>query len=152
VQFVEMPYAEMGPALQQGRIAAACATEPFLSATKSVGAEIGNLSGAVGGAYLLAGWFGEDAWLQKNPEALRRFASAMQQAARWGNAHPKESAAILVRYTKINPDAIAGVTRAHYDEGDRVDVKYLQPIVDILAKYGKLTPFPAADLVWRPAP
>ena len=151
VQFVEMPYAEMAPALQQGRITAACVTEPFLGATKAVGTEIGNLSAAVGGQYMLAGWFGQDSWLQRNPEALRRFATAMQQAARWANAHQKESAAILVKYTKITPETAATMSRAHYDENDHLEVRYLQPLVDILAKYGKTQQAPAADLIWHPS-
>jgi hypothetical protein len=43
------------------------------------------------------------------------------------------------------------MTRAHYDENDHLEVRYLQPLVDILAKYGKTTQAPATDLIWHPS-
>lgn len=150
VQFVEIPYAEIVPALQQGRISAGLLTEPFLSNARAATTQLGNLSEAVGGHYLLAGWFASDAWLAKNADAAKRFAAVMQQTARWGNAHQRESAPILARYTKIDPQIAATMPRAHYDDGGGVDPRTIQPLLDIMVKYGKLAPFPAADLVWTP--
>ena len=119
--FIEVPYAEMGVALGQGRIAAACVIEPFTTATKSVAQTIGNLNDAIASRYLLAGWFATDSWLQKNADAARRFVGSMGKIARWANAHQSDSAGILTRYTKIPPDVAAVMARSHYDESSRVD-------------------------------
>lgn len=150
VQFIEMPYAQMGAALQAGRISAAGETEPFITSSKDVAQVIGSMNEAVAKHYLMAGWFSTDGFLKENPETARRFIAAMQQSARWANAHPKEATAILVRVTKINPDVAAVMARDYFDESSRPDPKLLQPVIDMLMKYGKLTPFAASDLLWTP--
>lgn len=147
VQFLELPYAQMGIALQQGRVSAATAIQPFVSQMSADATILGNLSVAPQGRYLLAGWFAMQPYIEQNPEAVKRFALAMRQAARWANTHPKESAAILQRYTKTDP-AQAVTTRAHFAEDARFDPQLLQPIIDIMVHYGKVTPIPASNLIW----
>jgi NitT/TauT family transport system substrate-binding protein len=141
----------MGVALAQGRIAAACVIEPFTSSIKSGARMLGNLNAAVASRYLLAGWFATEAWLAKNSDAARRFVSAMGQTARWANAHQRESAPILVRYTKILPEVAAVMARARYDDSPRVEPRVLQPVIDVMVKYGSLAPVAAADLIWTPS-
>jgi NitT/TauT family transport system substrate-binding protein len=150
VKFVEMPYSEMGVALDQGRVAAAGNTEPFITAAKDVARVVGNMNTAVAPRYLMAGWSSTDDWLQKHPDTAKRFIASMQQAARWANSHPKESAAILARITKISPDVIAVMARDQFDESARPDPRLLQPVIDLMMKYGKLAPFTATDLLWLP--
>jgi NitT/TauT family transport system substrate-binding protein len=149
-QFIEMPYAQMAAALQAGRISAAGATEPFITSSKDVAQVIGSMNEAVAKHYLMAGWFSTDGFLKQNPETARRFIGAMQQSAKWANAHPKEATAILVRVTKINPEVAAVMARDYFDESGKPDPKLLQPVIDMLMKYGKLTPFTASDLLWTP--
>jgi len=126
VQFIEMPYAEMGAALQAGRISAAGETEPYITSSKGVAQVLGSMNAAVANHYLMAGWFSTDGYLQRNPETARRFIAVMQQTARWVMA------------------------RDYFDESGRPDPKLLQPVIDMLMKYGKLTPFAATDLLWTP--
>lgn len=144
IQFVEIPYAEIGAALQAGRISAGCLIEPFITGMKDTRI-LANLNGAVANQYLLAGWFAMDSWVQKNPDAVKRFVSAVQQAARWGNAHQAESAGILARYTGTSPADAATMTRARYDTGPDVSPQWIQPVIDLLQKYGKMTGLPAAS-------
>lgn len=148
VQFVELPYSEMAVALQQGRIDGAGVIEPFITAAKSIARVAGNLNDAIASRYLLSGWCADAGWLGRNPEAARRFIAAMQATAKWANAHPKDSAKILLQYTKITPEVAAAMARSHYDESQRIDAAMLQPVIDAMVKYGKLQPFPAADLIW----
>jgi hypothetical protein len=51
---------------------------------------------------------------------------------------------------KIAPDVLATMTRAHYDEVARVDVSEIQPVINVMEKYGGLKPFPASDVIWTP--
>jgi ABC-type nitrate/sulfonate/bicarbonate transport system substrate-binding protein len=138
----------MGTALQQHRIAAALMTEPFASAAKPVARVLGNAGAAVGDKYLVMGWFAPDAWTAQNGETIRRFRLAVAKAASWANAHPDQSAAILVRYTKMTLDTVRSMARAKYDTSGTLDPALMQPVIDAAAKYGTLThSFPASELI-----
>ncbi|HEV8020715.1 MAG TPA: ABC transporter substrate-binding protein [Candidatus Lustribacter sp.] len=149
VQFVEMPYASMMEALSRGRVAAASETEPWVSMATDGARVIGNLNDIVAPRYALAGWFATNAWLAANPQLAARFIAVMQQTARWANTHPKEAGALLQRYTKVTPDvAVVVLKQLQFDDTGHADPKYLQPVVDMIAKYGKTPGFSAADLIW----
>jgi NitT/TauT family transport system substrate-binding protein len=151
IAFIEVPYAEMGVALQQGRIAAGCVIEPYTTAVKALAQTIGNLNDAIARRYLLAGWFATEPWLAQHTAVAERFVAAMSKIARWANTHHRESAAILTTYTKIPPETIATMSRSRYDENPRVEPDVLQPVIDVMVKYGGLKPMAATDLIWSPA-
>jgi NitT/TauT family transport system substrate-binding protein len=147
VQFLELPYAQMGLALEQGRVSAASPIQPFSWQMAADATVLGNLSLGTR-PYLQAGWFAMGPYIEQNPEVVRRFAFVMRQAARWANTHPKESAAILARYTKTDPAQLAITTRAHYVEDARFDPQLLQPVIDVMVHYGKVAPVAASSLIW----
>jgi NitT/TauT family transport system substrate-binding protein len=147
VQFLELPYAQMGLALQQGRVGAVVAIQPFSSQMSNDATVLGNDTLSMQ-SYLQSGWFAMGSYVEKNPEAARRFAQVMRQTARWANTHPKETAAILARYTKVDPAQMASWTRPHYVEAARVDPQLIQPVIDVMVRYGNVTPVPASDLIW----
>jgi len=149
VQFVEMPYGTMMDALSRGRVAAASETEPWVSMATDGARVIGNLNDIVAPRYALAGWFATNSWLAANPQLAARFIAVMQQTARWANTHPKEAGALLQRYTKVTADvAVVVLKQLQFDDTGRADPKYLQPVVDMIAKYGKTPAFNAAELIW----
>jgi NitT/TauT family transport system substrate-binding protein len=149
VQFIEMPYPTMMAALDRGRVAAVAETEPWVTTAASGARVIGNLNDVVAPRYALAAWFSTNAWLARNPDIAQRFVAVMQQTARWANTHPKEAAALLERYTKVTPDiAAAAIKQLQFDDGGRADPKYLQPVVDMISKYGKTPSFNAVELTW----
>ncbi len=125
-------------------------TEPFITSSKDVADSLGSMNEAVANHDLMAGWFSTDGFLQRNSDTAKRFIAAMAQTAKWANAHPHEADAILVRYTKLSPDVLAVMARDKFDESTRPDPKLLQPVIDMLMKYGSLTPFSASDLLWQP--
>jgi NitT/TauT family transport system substrate-binding protein len=143
ISFVEIPYAAMGAAIETGRISAGCSIEPFISGLKDTRV-LANLNAAVASRYMLAGWFAMDSWMAHNPEALKRFSAALQRSARWANAHQHESAAILARYTGTSTEVAQTMSRAVYDTGSGVSPQVIQPVIDLLQKYGKMTSPPAA--------
>jgi NitT/TauT family transport system substrate-binding protein len=151
VRYVEIPYSAMVPALVQGRVDAICQSEPFVTTAKSAARVLASLDDQIGRRYYLSGWLVTDDWPAENMEAGSRFVKAMQRAAKWANTHRTESAAILVKYTKIDPNIVAVMKRNFYDEGNRPDPRLVQDPLNMMIKYGgvssKLTP---ADLVWSP--
>lgn len=143
IQFVEMPYSAMGAALQAGRISAGVSIEPFLSALTGT-RRLAVVNDAVSSRYMLAGWFALDPWIGRNAEALKRFTAVLQRSARWANTHPRESAAILAKYTGTTPEA-AAMSRVTYETDTTVSPQVVQPVIDLLQKYGKLKSPPAAS-------
>lgn len=148
VQFVEIPYAEMAAALQQGRVDATGEIEPFITGSKDVAKVIGNINSAISNRYLVAGWCATTDWLSKNAAAASRYVLAMQRSAQWANGHPKESDSIMQRISKITPEVAATMARPHYDEAGRVDSAIVQPVIDTMVHYGGIMPFPASEVIW----
>lgn len=148
VKFIEIPPPAMAAALAAGRVDAAWVTEPFLAAAKRNGRALVYGFDDISKHFLLNVWFTTIAWARDHPDAVRRFGAAMRETATWANANHAQSAAIVAKYTKIDPATIATMTRSHY--ADQLTPALLQPVVDISAKYNNFPAFPAQDLIYTP--
>jgi len=89
---------------------------------------------AVARRYLLSAWFSTRAYAEANPDAVRRFAAAIYQSARWANGHRSESAAILAKHAKLDIDVAQTMRRVQYAEGFRIPE--IQSQLDVALKYG----------------
>jgi NitT/TauT family transport system substrate-binding protein len=148
VKIIEIPFSEMGVALESGRVAAAILAEPFTTSALSQGRVIGNGSLAVGRRYMVTGWFATTGWLAQNAETARRVRDVMLKIAKWANANHADTQAIILKYTKIAPEVAAKMTRTTYGE-TKVDAALLQPVIDLAVKYGEMQPVRAGDLIWQ---
>jgi NitT/TauT family transport system substrate-binding protein len=148
VRFVEMPFPAMAAALEAGRIDAASVTEPFTSAARKNGRVLAYFWDAVSKHFLISAWFTTPQWTKDHPDLVRRFAGVMHETADWANKNPAKSAEILAKYTKIDPLIIATMTRTHY--GEQLTPRLMQPLIDLTAKYGKFSTFPAQELIFSP--
>jgi ABC-type nitrate/sulfonate/bicarbonate transport system substrate-binding protein len=146
VKFVELPFPQMQPALEAGRVDAIMVAEPFLSAARKTDRVLGSPYDAIAKEFLISAYFTTSAWAKDHPEALNHFIAAIHDAAVWANANHAKSAQILLKYTKLNPDQAAGMVRAHY--GERLNPAFLQPVINVAAKYSKFPPFPAAEMMY----
>jgi ABC-type nitrate/sulfonate/bicarbonate transport system substrate-binding protein len=96
---------------------------------------------------MIVGWLATDTWLATHADVATRFASAIAKAAAWANAHEKESAAILVANSKLDPATANTMARAVY--GTQLDTSLIQPVIDGAVKYGIIAqPIAASDLIW----
>lgn len=151
VKFVEMPIPEMATALQTHRVDAATTFEPGITLALATGnvRTLGNCSSVVAPRWLNSVWFSTDSYVQQNPDATRRFVGAIRQAAQWSNSHTAQSSEILVKYTKLDPDLAARMTRDQ--QGTFLSPELLQPNLDVLARYNALpNPVTVSQLVWNP--
>jgi NitT/TauT family transport system substrate-binding protein len=150
VKLIEIPFSEMGVAIESGRVAAAIFGEPFTTAATSQGQGrfLGNASASVGKHYMVTGWFATTVWLAKNGDTARRFQAAMQKIARWANANHTDTQEIVLKHSKISPEVAAKMLRTTY--GDmKADAALLQPVIDVAVKYGGMQPVNAAELLWQ---
>jgi NitT/TauT family transport system substrate-binding protein len=135
VKFVEVPFPEMGSALQQGRVDIAMIPEPALTIALETNSRLfAKPFDAIAPQFLIGVWFTTAGWLQKNGDSAKRFVGAIYQAGRWANAHHDESAAILARYSKIDPTTLHKMTRAVY--ATSLTPQMIQPPLDAAARYG----------------
>jgi NitT/TauT family transport system substrate-binding protein len=148
VKLIEIPFSEMGTALESGRVAAAILAEPFTTGALAQGKVIGNATAAIGKHFLMTCWFAQPAWLEKNADTARRFAATMLKIARWANANHTDTQQIVLKYTKITPEVAAKMLRTTYGE-TKVDAALLQPSIDAAVKYGGMSPVAASDLIWQ---
>ena len=147
VRTIEMPFSEMGAALARGTVDAAVVGEPSLTFTLKSGARIlANPTLAVARQYLLSSWFAMRPYVEKNPDAIKRFASAIYDAARWANANRKDSAAILAKHAKLDVDVTSSMRRVQY--GEALRVAEIQNQLDVALKYGMISkPVTAKDIL-----
>jgi NitT/TauT family transport system substrate-binding protein len=145
MKVVEMPFAEMGPAIDRGAIDAAVLTEPALSKAlqkNDVRILVDPLP-IISPRFVAASWFSTRQFVERNPEAVKRYVAAMYETARWANRNHKASAPILVRYTKMEPDDVDKMIRVDFAEQTRA-AEY-QPLLDACTKFGYLPKTVAAS-------
>jgi NitT/TauT family transport system substrate-binding protein len=148
VRFVEVPFPQMGGALEAHRVDADLPVEPFVTADRAVGRVIGQAPQGVAPRLMIVGWFASDAWLAAHPDLAAKFVDAIDKANAWSNAHQKETASILVRYTKLSASVAGTMARSTY--GTSLDPALLQPVLDAARHYAIIDkPISASDLIWR---
>ena len=136
VQIVEMPFVQMGEALERGLVAAASISDPALTnqLKKNDIRRFADPFAAIAPTHMVAAWFTTQQYLQSNPDGVRRAASALTEAGRWANAHQAESAAIVARVSKVDIDVILSENRTVF--GERLRASDLQPQLDAAFKQG----------------
>jgi NitT/TauT family transport system substrate-binding protein len=150
MRFVEIPFAEMGPALQRGTIDAAVISEPSLTSAKDKGLVrvFAKVFDAIAPEFLIGAWFTTTPFQQKNPDLVKKFQAAIYDAARWANKNHDASAAVLAKYSKIDADTARTMTRSTYAES--LTVRAVQPPLDLAFKNNVLDKSVAAgDLLAR---
>ncbi len=146
INFVEIGPSLAVPALLRGTVAAAIVSEPFITAAGTDIRRFAKPYDAVAKSFYITGWFAKQAWLGDNAATARKLTQAVYEAARWTNAHHDESAPILIKYLKLDPDKTKNLTRATF--ATSLDTKLMQPVLDIAARYGLLEkPVDAASLI-----
>lgn len=142
VRFLELPSAQMAAALERGTIDAAELFEPAFTVAKSKGdvRVIGIPTAAMAAPrdqFLQTTWYTTKPFAAQNKEAVRRFANAIYMAARWANAHPRDSGAILARLSKLDPSIVGTMVRVPYAES--FQPSDLLPELDNGFKFGLLS-------------
>jgi NitT/TauT family transport system substrate-binding protein len=146
-KFIEMGSADMLVALQQKRIDAAALVEPFVTSARAVGTSIAPFFDAVAPAFLITAHFTTLEWARSHPDVVRRFQDTIAKTAAWANKNHDQTGEILVKYAKLSPDTIHTMLRTVFAE--RIDAGQIQPVIDLTAKYGGITPFSADQLIFH---
>lgn len=147
VQFVDIPFPDMIPALQNGQIDAAVMVEPFITqAATSLGA-VSVLDAASGptGGIPIGGVAATAEFAQKNPNTVKAFQRALDKAqAEMADRSIVEQT--LPTYSKINAETAALLNLGTWPTG--LDATRLQRVADLMREFGVLTePLDVAPLI-----
>jgi NitT/TauT family transport system substrate-binding protein len=148
VKWVEMPFPSMAGAIAAKRVDGATLAEPYVSAAKSVARAFADPMDAIALTIPATSWFATDTWLQQQPAVAAKVVDVFRKAALWANGHPKESGAILLKYTSIKPETLALMTRSTF--GTDVVPSQIQALIDVGVRYNSIDrPLNAADIIWK---
>jgi NitT/TauT family transport system substrate-binding protein len=148
IKVVEVPSPSIGPALAQGRIDMATVQVPALAELIDSGKtrSIGRPYTGIASRFLLSAWIASPEFIEKNPEAIRRFGEAIREATRYTNAHHADTLAAISAFSGVDAAVIARGTRSNPPL--YADPKLLQPIVDREVQYKFIDKtFDAKDMV-----
>jgi NitT/TauT family transport system substrate-binding protein len=107
VTFVEVNFPQMGDALKNGLVDAVALLDPFYSriADTGAGVRIGDYSTVVPAGTMPTGYAATREWVQKNPEAVRAYRAALDDAVSF-IADPANTAKVkasMARHTRLPP-------------------------------------------------
>jgi NitT/TauT family transport system substrate-binding protein len=137
VQYVELPFPQMPPAITQGSVDAAAPTEPFV--TVSTSQDAGVL------AYYLtdlrdpcaiSGFVSTDDWITKNRDAAAAFHRANTKGMDWVAKNDKTAREYAAKYANLDPAIAAKINLATLRSTPLVDA--VQFWVDMSKKWGLL--------------
>lgn len=143
VEFIELPFPQMGAALAEGRADAAVVAEPALTQASDEARVLGDAYSAIADEFLITTYFAQSSWVQENPEVAEKFARAIREAGKWANENPEESAKILEKHTEISTETAGEMTRAV--NGESFDPALVQPPLDSAAEFEVLQEAPDAN-------
>lgn len=146
VKFVEVPFGQVGGALQRGLVQASFITEPFKSDAVRAGLirDFGDTYLAVAPEIAVVVWFTTKNWLQKNPDTAKKLVNGIFATAKWANTHSAESAPMLAKASKMDPAVVAAMKRLYFATSN--ERRYVEPVLNVAAKYGALPrPVPFAE-------
>jgi NitT/TauT family transport system substrate-binding protein len=149
VKSVELPFSTMKAAIEAGRVDGGVldtTADPLLGKPGDTLRLVASTFDAIGTRFAPSVWFTTTDWVAKNPARAAAFVVAMREAGAWANAHHRESAEILAKYTNNTAAQIDSYTRVTY--GDKLPPELIQPNIDAAAKYGVIPKaFRAAEII-----
>jgi NitT/TauT family transport system substrate-binding protein len=137
VQYVELPFPQMPPAITNGSVDAAAPTEPFVTVSTSQDAQVLSY-------YLtdlrdncaIAGFISTDDWITKNRDAAAAFHRANTKGMEWVAKNDKTAREYAAKYANLDPAIAAKINLATLRSTPLVEA--VQFWVDMSKKWGLL--------------
>lgn len=148
VRLVEVPGSSAVAMLEEHRADAVTLNEPLVSQALATGKVrvLCHPYDAIAKRLEAAVFVASAPAIEKNRDAMARFARGMHEAQTYTNTHLAETVDLVASYSGVPAADVARSMRA--TDAAYADPKELQPVIDILAKYKVIDKsFPAAELI-----
>jgi NitT/TauT family transport system substrate-binding protein len=149
VQFLEIPGASVGNALEAGRIGAGTLSEPYITQALASGKAriLAKMVDALGSVMTTA-FFTTAGYAAQHRDLVERFDRAIVEASAYCNTHPDEMTDVMSAFTGIDRTTLTAMIRPAFALD--LDPRNIQPIVNAAAKYNVIAPaFNAQELIFR---
>ncbi len=148
LRYVQVPFPDMGAALQANRVDAISAVEPFLSAALAAGGRLvtSTCTGPMAG-FPLSGYMTTQSWAQQHAAAARAFQQALEKGNAYADAHPGVVRALLPTYTRLTAKAAAGMPLGTYPA--TLATAPMQRVATLMKGGGLATPSDVASMLFH---
>jgi NitT/TauT family transport system substrate-binding protein len=148
VHYVQIPFPDMVPALQSGRVAAISVIEPFLAAALTAGGKLvtSTCTGPTAD-FPLSAYVTTQSWARQHQVAARAFQQALEKGNAYATAHPDYVRNLLPSYTAITAKAAAGLPLASFPA--TLTTAAVQRVATMMSAAGLATPADVASLLFR---
>jgi ABC-type nitrate/sulfonate/bicarbonate transport system substrate-binding protein len=104
---------------------------------------------AIANRFMLSGWFTTVDFAAKHRDAIASFQRIIETTSTYTNAHHAETVPLLATWSGITLDAAAHAPRM--TNGTRIAAEDVQPVIDLLARYGVIPKaFDAREMIVEP--
>jgi NitT/TauT family transport system substrate-binding protein len=135
LKFTEVPFPDMNAALEQKRVDAACAVEPFVSQGEAGAAKgIDPFYVRTSPDLTVATYFTTTQYAEENADVVDRFVRAMNKSLEYAQSHPDQVRKVLLDYTEIPPEAAEQITLPQWRTD--LSVPTIELLADLSEKYG----------------
>lgn len=148
VRLIEVTPASAVAMLEEGRVAAVTINEPGVTQALASGQlrVLANPQNMIAKRFETAALAVMAPAAAQNADAMRRFADSIHESLLYTNSHLAETVDLVASYSGIAPEIVARSIRM--TDPEYVEAKNIQPVIDVLAKYGVTArTFPAQELI-----
>jgi NitT/TauT family transport system substrate-binding protein len=149
LKYVELPNSSTAQALHDHRVDVAAMVQPQVSDAIADGLVRVLAQGfsAIANRFVIANYFANSEWAQKNPDAVKRWVRVTLEAGAYTNTHHADTVAMMSEVTKIPMDIFRKMVRVEATTPATADPNLLQPLIDVAAKYKNIPrAFPAREM------
>lgn len=129
-------FSPMQAAVESGRVDAAMIAEPALARARGKLKIIAAPFDAIAPVFSYAAFTSTRDWVTKNTDLSQRFSSVIRRTAQWANDEPHAALMLLAKYIDIPASLATSMTPLLY--ATKIENANLQPVIDVMAKYGYL--------------
>jgi NitT/TauT family transport system substrate-binding protein len=148
LRYVQIPFPDMGAALQANRVDAISAVEPFLAGALAAGGKLvtSTCTGSMAD-FPLSGYMTTKTWVQQHASAARAFQRALEKGNAYADSHPSLVRSLLPTYTKITAKAAASMPLGSYP--DTLDTAPMQRVATLMRGGGLATPSDVPSMLFH---
>ncbi|OHV32310.1 nitrate ABC transporter substrate-binding protein [Pseudofrankia sp. EUN1h] len=111
IDYVELAFPEITPAVAKGDVDAGQLVEPFLTIAKNQGMrEVTSNYAATNPSLTIAMYFTSANYAKSHPDVVRRFTTAMNKSLAYADGNPDAVRTVLTSYLKIDPAVQKAIT------------------------------------------
>jgi NitT/TauT family transport system substrate-binding protein len=135
VEYVEVPFPEMIPALGAGDVDAVFVVEPFVTQGNAEGARTILLPYVQTTPNLtVATYFASRQYIEENGDVVDRFVRAMNKSLEYAQENPDEAREVVLEYTEIPPEAAEAMTLPQWSSD--LNLPTIEMMAELAQQYG----------------